>query len=280
MEKKIEETLHIDVGAVLSSKLGRKARLIPRFVVNALRRLVKERELNALLESNRGAMGVDFSRGVLRDLEVTYEIKGCFPRDKRVIIACNHPLGGLDGIAMSCAVADAYGSDGLKFVVNDMLQAVVPMRPIFLPVNKVGSQNRRDVAELDRAFASDGPIVMFPAGLVSRKNDNGRVEDLRWNKMVVAKAVEYQRDVVPVWFSGRNSSFFYNFARLRKKTGLKFNLEMSLLPREVFRARGSHFTIVIGRAVSWEGFRGGASALSEAQALRDRVYSLAVEATP
>ena len=46
---------------------------------------------------------------------------------------------------------------------------------------------------------------MFPAGLNSRKRKDGTIHDLPWKKTFISKSVEYQRDVVPIHFGGRNS---------------------------------------------------------------------------
>lgn len=264
----------IDVRAVLAERIGRRARWVPSGVVEWLRRLVCEDQLNEMLRVNAGARGVDFSRGVLRHLSVGYDVHGSFPPGRRVVVVSNHPLGGLDGMALSCVVADAYGAEGLKFVVNDLLWAIEPMRPIFLPVNKLGGQSRRGAQALDQAFQGDGPIIMFPAGLVSRRGAGGKVRDLAWHKMVVQKAIASGRDIVPVRFSGHNSPLFYRLAQWRARLGVKFNAEMALLPREVFRARGSHFDITVGRPVPCAALRGGRQAHDQAQELKEQVYRL------
>lgn len=263
----------IDVRAVLSQRLGRGMRWVPAWAVEWLRRLVCEDRLNEMLRVNSGRQGVDFSRGVLRHLGVTYDVSGTFPADRRVVVVSNHPLGGLDGMALSCVVADAYGKEGLKFVVNDLLWAIAPMRPIFLPVNKLGGQTRQGARALDEAFQGPDPVIMFPAGLVSRRR-GGRVRDLQWHKMVVQKAIASGRDVVPVRFGGENSSLFYRVARWRERLGVRLNVEMALLPREVFRASGSHFHLTVGAPVACASLQGGSKAHEQAQQLRQRVYSL------
>lgn len=266
--------LAIDLRAVLQSRMGRYYRLLPSPLVEWLRLLVCEDQLNEMLRVNDGRTGVDFSRGVLEHLNVTYDVHGSFPASRRVVVVSNHPLGGLDGMAMSCAVADAYGSQGVKFVVNDLLEAIVPMRPIFLPVNKLGNQSREATRRLDQAFAGPDPVIMFPAGLVSRRGKSGAVADLKWHKMGVQKAIASKRDIVPVYFSGVNSPSFYRAAQWRTRLGLKFNLEMALLPREVFRARDSHYHIVVGESIPWQSLTGGRQAQQQADALREKVYEL------
>ncbi|MCM1356378.1 MAG: 1-acyl-sn-glycerol-3-phosphate acyltransferase [Staphylococcus sp.] len=241
-----------------------------------MEKIICQDGLNRLLSNNSDKNGVDFCKGVIDDLGVTYNVDGTLPQDDtRVIIVSNHPLGGLDGMVLADMVSRQYGGrKNLWFVVNDLLTYVAPLRSIFLGVNKHGKQSREAAARLEEAFCSDAPVVMFPAGLVSRRGDNGVVADLRWNKMVVNKAIAYKRNIIPIHFGGENSQFFYKFAQLRVRLGLKFNIEMIRLPREIFESAGKSFDIHIGTPISWESLRGGAEAQSQADSLRSAVYDL------
>lgn len=270
----------INVGEVLAQRLGRKRmRYVPRFAVKWLEGFIRQRRLNELLEAGWPAMGVDFCRRVLSEMDVSYDL--CNPEllpepgdDSRVIFVSNHPLGGLDGMILSSMVAEASGTEEVRFVVNDLLAAVEPLSTIFLPVNKHGRQNRASVERLNEAFAGSYPVIMFPAGLVSRLSDDGVVRDLRWQKMFVNYAVKYQRDIVPLRFIGENSSFFYKFARLRKRLGISFNIEMIRLPAELVRAEHSKFTIAVGQRIPWTSLSAGREAAAEAESVRQAVYGV------
>lgn len=267
--------IQIDIAAVLSSRLGTRMRYVPRFIVAALERLICQRELNALLANNYPKRSADFCDGVLKDLDVELDVRDAenLPADSRVIFVSNHPLGGLDGMAMIAWLTRHYGKQAY-FVVNDLLMHVEPLRECFVPVNKHGAQSRGSVSALDDVLATDAPVVIYPAGLVSRLHDDGTIADLRWNKMAVNKAIATQRDIVPVHFSGTNSRLFYRLARLRTKLGIKFNFEMIMLPRELVRAHGARYTLTCGKPISWQSLRGGAQALAQADELRSAVYSL------
>lgn len=269
--------LRIDVDAVLQRRASRYYKYIPGKVIRWLERTIRQDDLNYLLLHNGDSEGVDFCRGVIRDLGITYDVHGNFPAaaDTRPVIVSNHPLGALDGLILSMVVADAYGRKDIKFVVNDLLHAVVPLRPIFLPVNKHGAQSREASRAIDEAFAGDAPIIMFPAGMVSRRGADGRIADLKWHKMAVQKTISSGRNIIPVYFSGHNSSFFYKFARLRTVLGLKFNIEMIYLPREIFNSREAHYDIYVGPTIENGRLRGGRDAQSQADELRAAVYALA-----
>ena len=269
--------MRIDIDAVLRERVPRHYRYIPRFVVQWLERLIRQDRLNELLEHNAAYTGADFAEGVLRDLSVTFDMRGNLPDPsrRRVVLVSNHPLGGLDGLVLTTAVRNIYGDNPpAKFVVNDLLDFVEPLRPIFLGVNKHGAQSRGKVSDIDEAFESDAPIMMFPAGLVSRRGADGRIADLKWNKMAVVKAISSHRDIIPVHFSGENSQFFYKFAHLRTRLGLRLNIEMVRLPAEVVLSEGSHYTLTFGDPVPWQSLRGGKDALAEAARLRSLVYEL------
>lgn len=270
-----EKPIRINIREVLESRLGRRARLIPGFVIRWLERLLCQDGLNGLLERNFPLRGADFCDGVLCDLDVSLDVRQeqLLPSSSRCIIVSNHPLGGLDGISMISWLSRHYGKP-VHFVVNDLLMVVEPLHDCFVPINKHGRQSREAVTTLDRLLAGDDPIVIYPAGLCSRLGDDGVVADLAWNKMVVTKAIESGRDIVPVHFDGHNSPSFYQWARRRTRMGLKFNFEMILLPREVFRSRGKTFTLTCGQPVRWQDLRGGAEAAATAARLRQIVYAL------
>ena len=148
-----------------------------------------------------------------------------------------------------------YGDENFRFLVNDMLMNVRPLRNVFLPINKYGAQGRSAAVQINQEYESDKQMIIFPAGLVSRKQKGGEIKDLQWQKAFIAKAIEYQRDIIPVFFEGLNSPFFYNFAKWRKCSGLKFNIEQVLLRSDVCKSRGKHFRIHIGRPISWQSLK-------------------------
>lgn len=269
--------MRIDIDRVLRERMPRHYRYIPKWLIRRVADMICQDRLNELLERNATLHGADFAEAVMRDLSVTYDIQGVRPdpEKRRVIFVSNHPLGGLDGLVLATVGKEIYGgADTVKFVVNNLLDFVEPLRSIFLGVNKHGSQSRDSVSGIDTAFSGDDPIVMFPAGLVSRMGQDGRIADLDWHKMSVVKAISSQRDIIPVHFSGENSQFFYKFARLRTQLGLRFNVEMVRLPKEVFLSEGAHFTITFGEAIPWQSLKGGKEALTQAAKLRSIVYEL------
>lgn len=273
-DKTLDQSLRIDVGDTIKTRLPRYSRLIPNSAIRWLERTICQDDLNGILLRTQGKSGVKFCEAALKDLGVTYSALGEHPdrSNQRVIIVSNHPLGALDGIIL-IAWASHYFGCHVKFLVNDLLMAIKPLDEVFLPINKHGRQSRESSEGIDHFLAGDEPIIIFPAGLVSRKHKDG-IYDLKWQKMFINKAIQYQRDIIPVFFDGLNSSFFYNFAKARAKIGLKFNIEMIYLPREIFQSKNTHFNITVGKTISWKQLKGGPKAYLEAKAIKKIVYNL------
>lgn len=272
------EPIHIDLNELLKTKIPKYYKYIPRVFIRWLEKIICQEQLNEILDNNVGKEGVEFADAVMKDLDVKIKLVGeeNMPASDcgRYIFASNHPLGGLDGIALISLLGHHYGGN-VKCVVNDMLMQVRPLANVFLPVNKFGRQNEAEVKAINEAYAGDDQMLYFPAGLCSRRQKGGIIADLEWKKSFIAKSVEYKRDVVPIYFDGQNSDFFYKFARFRKRIGLKFNIEMvACLPGEVIKSRGKTFTVVVGKPIPWTDFTGEKSYGEYAKDVKAIVYGL------
>lgn len=266
----------INVKQVLRSKLGNKVHWIPSFVVNYLIRLIHQDEINDIIVKFNDLNGVDFMNALIGYFNINLIIKNeeNLPKDgQRYIFASNHPLGGLDGICLSAVIGNHYEGK-IRYLVNDILFNITNLQSIFIPINKHGAQNKASVTKIEEAYSSDNQIITFPAGLCSRKQD-GKIGDLEWKKSFIQKAIKYKRNIVPVYFEGRNSNFFYRFANFRKLFGIKFNIEMLLLPDEMFKKTDKTFSITIGKPVSYEIFDASKKSAEWAEMMKETVYKLA-----
>lgn len=273
METSEDKILEIKIRKVLAAKSPKWAKRVPGFVYRWLEKTIYLDEINRLLRDYHDKQGADFAKAVIDDLQVVFRPHGLenVPRGERYVFVSNHPLGGLDGLALIYFLGSRYGS--IRFVVNDLLMNIKPLRPVFVPVNKHGRQSQEYARMIEEAYAGPSPMLYFPAGLCSRKI-KGRIVDLPWKKNVVQQAVKHRRDIVPVYFEGRNSNFFYNLAKLRKFLKIGFNVEMLFLPREMFKKRNATFDLYFGRPVSHETLAGTLSPGEWIRELRNRVYNL------
>lgn len=259
---------------LFKSKNPGLAKMIPGFIFSYLKKIIHQDDINDFITRYGNRKGLDFSDAILEYLNVSYEVQGAenLPSpDGRYIFVSNHPLGGPDGIILISFLGTRYPD--LKFPVNDLLLNLRNLNTIFLPVNKHGAQAKEAVAAIENAYTSDCQMIMFPAGLVSRKQ-KGIIKDLEWQKSFVSKAIQHQRDIVPIFIDGRNSDFFYNLANLRKKVGLKANIEMLYLADEAFKQSNRAFKIYIGQAIPWQSLDKSKKPLEWAQEIKERVYRL------
>lgn len=267
----------IDIDEILRSKAGPKAKRIPRFIVAWLKRRLHQDQVNDFLRIIGDKEGVPWLKGCLDFLDTKLEVKGLenLPSDadgRRFTFVSNHPLGGQDGVALGYVLGTHY--DGrIKYLVNDLLMFLPGLAPLCIPINKTGKQSRQFPAMVEAGFSGDDHILMFPAGLCSRRR-HGVIRDLPWNKTFITKSVQHQRDVVPIYFSGRNSNKFYTIANLCKMLGLKFNLAMLYLVDELFKNQHKTFEVHIGRPIPWQTFDRSRTAAQWAAYVQDIVYKL------
>ena len=267
----------IDIDEILRSKAGPKAKRIPRFIVAWLIRRLHQDQVNDFLRIIGDKEGVPWLKGCLDFLDTKLEVKGLenLPSDadgRRFTFVSNHPLGGQDGVALGYVLGTHY--DGrIKYLVNDLLMFLPGLAPLCIPINKTGKQSRQFPAMVEAGFSGDDHILMFPAGLCSRRR-HGVIRDLPWNKTFITKSVQHQRDVVPIYFSGRNSNKFYTIANICKMLGLKFNLAMLYLVDELFKNQHKTFEVHIGRPIPWQTFDRSRTATQWAAYVQDIVYQL------
>ncbi len=271
------ETFKIDIDKVLQSKMGTKTKWVPRFVVNWLKRIVHQDEINRFIEQEGDKQGVEWIEDALTYLDTKIVVEGAenlpdASDPRRYTFVSNHPLGGLDGLALGAVIGRKY-EGRVKYLVNDLLMNLQGLAPLFIPINKTGKQSRNFPAIVEAGFSSDNHIIMFPAGLCSRRT-NGVIRDLEWKKTFVTKSVETQRDVVPIYFEGRNSDFFYRLANISKALGIKFNIAMLFLADEMFKNQHNTFTVRIGKPIAWQTFDKSKSPMEWAEYVKQQVYAM------
>jgi len=272
-----EEVIKIDVDEILKSKAGDKAKRIPRFIVSWLKRRLHQDEVNEFLKSAGNKTGVPWLEDVVEYLGMNIIIEGeenlpSADDPKRYTFVSNHPLGGQDGVALGAILGKRYEGQ-IKYLVNDLLMHLPGLAPLCIPINKTGSQSRQFPAMVEAGFKSNNHIIMFPAGLCSRKR-KGVIRDLTWNKTFVTKSRETQRDVIPIHFGGRNSNKFYRIANICKALGLKFNVAMLYLVDEMYKNRSKTFVVKIGKPIPWETFDRSMTPAQWATYVQDKVYEL------
>lgn len=274
MKESVEKT--IDIKRILKDKMGSKARFVPCFLVAWLKKIIHEDEVNRFLWENRNLQGTEWLTACVQYLDMTLDIVGAenLPDKndgKLYTFVSNHPLGGQDGVSLGSIIGRHY--DGkFRYLVNDLLLNLPGLKPVSIGINKTGKQSRDFPRMVEAGFNSDNHLLMFPAGLNSRRI-NGEIHDLPWKKTFITKSVETHRDVVPIHFSGQNSKRFYRIAKFSDRY-LPFNLAMLFLVDEMYRNVGKTFRITIGKPIPWQTFNKTKTPMEWANFVEERVYAL------
>lgn len=263
----------IDIEKIIGNKNPRLLKLLPSFIVNYLKRILHQDEINDFIFRHNHLYGLEFVSCIVAEFSKKVHVYGShnIPTDSRILISSNHPLGGLDGVALMQA-AGKVRSD-ILFPVNDILMNLTNIKNLFIPINKHGS-NSQNVRIINETFASDVAMLFFPAGLVSRKQKGGIIKDLEWKKTFISYSKKYKRDIIPTYIGGQNSNFFYNFARWRKKLGIKQNIEMLYLVNEFYKQKDKTIDIIFGKPIPYTTFDKRFTDVEWALKIKEYVYQL------
>lgn len=263
----------LDLEQIIRSRAGSKAKYIPQFLIEWFKKAAHQDFINGYLKE--GYVGVEFCENSLEYLGVELEVRGLenLPKDgRKFTFVSNHPLGAIDGVTLGAVIGKEY--DGkVKYLLNDLLMNLKGLAPLGIPINKIGGQARNLPKLIDEAFHSENQMLVFPAGLCSRKID-GKIQDLPWGKAFVAKSRQTGRDIIPIHFEGQNSERFYKVAEWQKKLGLKFNIAMLMLPDEMYKSTGRKYKVTFGKPIPVETLDRTKNDIEWAQDIRRIVYEL------
>lgn len=267
----------IDIDSILKSKMGTKAKFVPFFVASWLKHIAHQDEVNAYLWESRNKVGTDWLEECVKYLDMTLKVEGeeNLPdkNDGRLYtFVSNHPLGGEDGVALGALIGRKY-EGRFRYLVNDILMNLPGLAPVCIPINKTGKQGRDFPIMVESGFQSDNHMLMFPAGICSRRQKDGTIRDQPWTKTFITKSIEYHRDVIPIHFSGQNSNFFYRLANFSDKH-LNFNLAMLFLVDEMYKNVHKTFRVTIGKPIPWQTFDKSKKPKEWAQYIKQLVYEL------
>ena len=269
--------IKIDIDKILKDKMGSKARYVPWFVASYLKHIAHQDWVNEFLTQAKDLKGSAWLKASLDYMGVKLRVRGMenlplTDDGKLYTFVSNHPLGGIDGVAIGSIIGDRY-NDNFKYLVNDLLMNLPGLAPLCVGINKTGKNGRDFPRIVEATFQAEQHVVMFPAGLCSRKTNN-TIKDIPWKSTFIKKSVETGRDIVPIHFEGRNSNFFYNMANMCKRMNLKFNFAQLFLADELYKNRNKTFTITIGKPIPVSTFDNSRMSSQWAQWVYDTVYAL------
>jgi 1-acyl-sn-glycerol-3-phosphate acyltransferase len=262
----------INVEDIISTKNPKLLKVLPRFIINYLKRIVHQDFVNDFIRKNGHKNSFEFADAIIHDFGPIATFSGLenIPESGGAILASNHPLGGIDAIALIQSVGKKRKD--IKFIVNDILLSLKNFENEFIGVNKHGKNPVSTLDLIDKQYNSDQLVLIFPAGLVSRKQNGGVIKDLEWKKSFITKSKKFQRDIIPVHITGENSSFFYNLSKIRTSLGIKANLEMLYLMDEMYHQRGKKIHVTFGKPISPNKFDNSKSDFEWAQHVKEFIY--------
>jgi 1-acyl-sn-glycerol-3-phosphate acyltransferase len=270
----------IDIENVLRTKNSKLHSILPQFLLNKLKHIIHEDEINAFLIANSEKQGHDFVAATLAHFKTTVRVVGTenIPSSGPAIVAANHPLGGLDALALIHALSKRGKRNDVVFIVNDILLQLTNLKNLFVGVNKHGKTATEMLSAVESAYASEKLTLVFPAGLVSRKQGK-EIKDLEWKKSFITQAKKNKRDIVPVFIDAKNSNWFYNLALWRKRLGINANIEMLYLVDEMYKQKNKPITITFGKPLAYSTFDKSYTDAEWAQKLKEHIYTLQHKAT-
>ena len=272
----------VDIDKIINEKAKNLPGFVRKMAANYLKRIAHQDQVNAEILKLKDRYENDFADGAFDIFSPNLTVEGLenVPKTGGCIIASNHPLGGLDGIIMMHVVGGEKKGirKDIRFIVNDLLMHLKNFGSIFIPVNKLGKNPKEYLQNVDKLYASDACVLIFPAGLCSRKQEEG-ITDLEWNKGFIAQSIKHKRDIIPCHIEGRNSNWFYNLSKIRTKLGIKFNIEMMYLVDEMFQQRGRDIKFVFGKPIPWQTFDKSKTPVEWAQVMKAHVYALGGKGT-
>lgn len=272
--QKKEYKKFVDIEKAISDKNPRLLKILPKFIINYIKKVIHQEELNDAVNAHSHRYRHDFVDAAMEVFGPKTKVHGehNIPKQGGVIMVANHPLGGLDGVAFMEVVGKVR--EDIRFFVNDLLLSLKNFEELFVPINTLGKNSVEYKKKIEEVYAGKECLLIFPAGMVSRRHTGGMVKDLLWKKSFVVKAIEHQKDVYPVYIEASNSKFFYHLGYWRKRIGIKANIEMFYLVDEMYKQRGKTIGFIFGKPISWKTFTDEHTPEYWAEKVKEHVYAL------
>ncbi|MDO8255132.1 lysophospholipid acyltransferase family protein [Shewanella algae] len=242
-----------------------------------LRYLLNERECNDIAGQFSFLKGVDFVEQVLESFAVSYTVPDSevenIPHQGRVVIFANHPIGSLDALVLIKLISEVRPD--IKVVANELLMTLTPLHNILLPVrNMTGGTPRQHLEKIHQHLRSEGAVLIFPSGEVSRLRPSG-IRDTQWQTGFLKMAISCNAPLLPMYVDAKNSATFYGASILYKP------LATLLLVKEMFKQASNTLPVRIGELIPAEAVSGSDFPLkTRVSLLKNHLYRIGKNRSP
>lgn len=207
--------------------------------------IVHQEEINHFLKKHSNLGTFEFIDEALDNLNFDYSVSHKdienIPSSGRVVIIANHPLGGLDALALIKLLSKVRKD--IRVVANDFLEVLEPIKPLLINVNNFKARQKKEsIAKVYEALDNEMALLIFPSGEVSRASATG-IKDKKWYKGFLKFAHRSNSPILPIFIGGKNSKTFYSVSALNK------TLSSLLLSNEMFKQKNKSIEILIGEII-------------------------------
>ncbi len=177
------------------------------------------------------------------DFDMTMHHLDRIPSSGRLVIACNHPTGLADGVAVWEAVKQVRGD--IHFFANaDAIRVSSGFSDTIIPVEWVmekrsAAKTKETLRLAKEAFDQEQCVIIFPSGKLASMDDGALIEKA-WFSTVVTLARKQKCPILPMNLNARNSGLYYFLSRMNGE------LRDITLFYELLNKSGSKFEITCG----------------------------------
>lgn len=265
-------TAQISLASLLPAEKQKPHIVLPIRLIDKIMGLAK---MQRLYEDHQmqGLSKEDFADKLISVLDITLEgeaqLLAKIPQTGPLVIASNHPFGGLEGVILARLLSKVRPD--LKVLANVGLQIFVELQDYFIFTNPLSERDPRNGPSLRNSLAhvkSGGALLLFPSGKVSYKDrQQKRVVEHPWNRLVSKLVQSADAQFLPLWVEGQNSELFYRIE------AIYYPLRMLFLGRELLNKNRARVQLRAGNPVKAKDL--AASKGPQAQADLARCLSIA-----
>lgn len=257
---------------------GKASRKLASILEPPLLRMLYLKRLERLYRQvPEGLQGAAFAQALLDVFQVQVELSELdlprIPVRGPVVVVANHPFGGIEGVVLAALLRQVRPD--VKVLANYLLRHIPELEELFFfldPFGRKGSvaANARGIRQAVRWVKEGGMLAVFPAGEVAHLHlKQLLVTDPRWNPTAAHIARLAGASVQPFYFHGANGPLFHAAGLLHPR------LRTALLPREMFKKRGSRVEVRVGDAIPARRLESIGDAEAVTRYVRERTFLLA-----